>query len=215
MAGPIKIIMDQRERNSELNRMLESGAEVEIKTLHVGDYIVSDRIAIERKTIHDFQSSILNGRIFEQTDRIRSYYNQPIIIIEGDRREFQLDKKVFIGAIVSLYIDHNSTVIFSENPSDTADTILSIAKHEQKNEKREVSLKGGARAHSTEDSQLSIVGNIPGVGPKLAKALLRHFKNIKNIAIADKEELMKVEKIGKKKAEAIRKVMDEEFKGQN
>jgi Fanconi anemia group M protein len=56
------------------------------------------------------------------------------------------------------------------------------------------------------------MGNMPGIGPKLAESMLRHFKNVRNIVNANKEELMKVEKIGPKKAEGIREVLEEEFK---
>lgn len=212
MNTAIEIVADQRERNSELNRILEDRAEVEVKTLPVGDYIVSDRIAIERKTVGDFQSSILNGRIFEQVKRLKDYYTHPIIIIEGADDDFLLGKNIFIGAVVSMYVDYDSTVMFSESPSETAELILSIAKHEQRDEKRRISLKGASKLRSIRDYQISIMGNMPGIGPKLAESMLRHFKNVRNIVNANKEELMKVEKIGPKKAEGIREVLEEEFK---
>ena len=61
----MKIIVDQRERNLELiNALHENGVEVEIKTIPVGDYILSDRICVERKTVSDFESSIINGLNF-------------------------------------------------------------------------------------------------------------------------------------------------------
>jgi ERCC4-type nuclease len=57
------------------------------------------------------------------------------------------------------------------------------------------------------------VGNIPGVGPKLARSLLAHFKSVRNIANADKSELVKVDKIGKKKADAIHSTLNALYKG--
>jgi Fanconi anemia group M protein len=211
MKNSIKIIVDNRERNTAINEYLSSRAVVEFRTLNVGDYIVSDRIAVERKTVGDFQSSILNGRIFDQVQRLAEHYPRPIIIMEGDQKDFMLGRKVFVGAIVALYVDYNVSVIFSKGPTETAELIVSIAEHEQDDEKREPSIKGGARAYTTSDFQRFMIGNMPGVGPKLAKSLLGHFGNVRNIANASEEELMKVEKIGAKKAKGIRRVMDEKF----
>ena len=57
-----------------------------------------------------------------------------------------------------------------------------------------------------------IVAAFPGIGATLAKPLLRKFKTVKKIVNAKKEQIEKVEKIGPKKAENIRRVLDEEYK---
>ncbi|MGC8478858.1 MAG: ERCC4 domain-containing protein [Candidatus Micrarchaeia archaeon] len=207
----VKVIVDQRERNEALLSALASKVEIEVKTLPVGDYIVSDRVAIERKTVQDFESSIINGRLFDQAKRLHEYYGSPIIILEGDRSEFLLGENIILGAIVALYIDYDSAVILSKSPEETAKIIASIAKREQVSEKRALSLKGAARAHNLHDFQLLVVGNLPGVGPKISESLLQHFKSLKNLANASVEDLMEVEKIGKKKAEKIYHVLNESF----
>ena len=81
--------------------------------------------------------------------------------------------------------------------------ISAIAKREQNGEKRLPSMKGSAHAYTREQFQEFIVGNLPGIGPKLAKSLLKHFGSVKAISNAEVKELVKVEKIGKKKAELI------------
>ncbi|MEM3827545.1 MAG: ERCC4 domain-containing protein [Candidatus Micrarchaeaceae archaeon] len=211
MQQEIKIFADQRERNVEILSTLSSSATLEVRTLPVGDYVVSDRIAIERKTIRDFESSMKSGRLFDQVKRIHEYYERPIVIIEGDRSEFLLGNNVIMGAIIALYIDYNSAVMLSADAKETAKMIVSIAKHEQTTEKRSLSLKGSARAYTTRDFQLMVVGNLPGVGPKLSEALLSHFKSPRNIANASVDELMEVDKIGRKKAERIYAALNEKF----
>ncbi len=209
---PVKVIVDKRERNGALLDGLKSrGAEIAFETLHVGDYVASDRICIERKTISDFESSIMSGRLFEQLERLREHYDFPILVLEGDRGEARLDRNVINGTIVSVYVDYSIPVMISEGPSDTADIIFNIAKREQNCAVREPSLKGAARAHTPEQFKEYIVGNLPGVGPKLARSLLKHFGTVKGIANAKVEELMEVEKIGKKKAERIHEVLGEEY----
>ncbi len=203
-AKAIKVIVDNRERNQELIGTMEAnGIDMEFKTVHVGDYVISDRVCIERKTIYDFESSIINGRLFDQIKRLKENYEFPILILEGDSDYFRLKNNVINGAIASLYIDYGIDIIHTYDAGNTADIIASIARHEQEKSLREPTLKGGARAYTKGQFQEYVIGNLPGVGPKLAKALLSHFKSIKNIANADESELMKIEKIGKKKAAII------------
>ena len=49
----------------------------------------------------------------------------------------------------------------------------------------------------------SKLSGIEGIGPKKQQALIRHFRSVKAIFEASKEELMQVEGIGKKQAERI------------
>jgi Fanconi anemia group M protein len=206
------VIVDQRERNSELLEALESiGVEIDMKTLPVGDYVLSDRVCIERKTVQDFESSMMSGRLFEQIERLKKSYAAPMLLLEGDRSTFRLKSRVINGAIASLYIDYGIVVISAHSVSDAAEIIASMAAHEQSEEKREPSLKGSARAYTHEQFQEYVIGNLPGVGPKLAKALLLHFGSVRGVANASAEELMKVDKIGEKKAELILKTFNSKY----
>jgi DNA excision repair protein ERCC-4 len=53
-----------------------------LKILEIGDYIIGDLI-IERKTSKDFIASVFDGRIFQQANKITSYTNRAILLIEG------------------------------------------------------------------------------------------------------------------------------------
>ena len=210
----VKIIVDNRERNVPLINVLESkGMSIEIKTVHVGDYVVSDRVCIERKTVQDFESSIINGRLFDQVRRLRETYECPILILEGDAEYFRLKNSVINGTVAALYIDYGIEVLCTSDPENTAELISKIAEHEQIEHDREPSAKGGARAYTQSQFQQYVIANIPGIGPKLSKSLLKHFKSIKSIANAAPEDLMKVEKIGKKKAELIFGTLNSSYEG--
>lgn len=205
----IRVVVDNRERNDQLISAMESmGAVLEIKTIHVGDYVVSDRVCIERKTVSDFESSLINGRLFDQIKRLKENYQFPILLLEGDPELFRLKSTVINGAIAKLYIYYGINAICTYSPQNTAEMIVRIAKQEQDDGQREPSPKGGARAHTKAQFQEYVIGNLPGVGPKIAKALLEHFGSIKNIANAQEKELMGVGKVGKKKAAIIHETLN-------
>ncbi|MCL4388402.1 helix-hairpin-helix domain-containing protein [Candidatus Marsarchaeota archaeon] len=213
MNSEVKIIIDSRERNDSIVRRLEAlGARIEVVTAPVGDYIISDRVGIERKTVGDLQSSIVSGRLFDQLVRLRQAYPVPFLLIEGDMSEFRLGENVAKGLVAAVCIDYNVNVVTSLSPIETSDLVFYMAKHEQNGNSRALSMKGSARSFTDQDFQEHVVANLPGVGPKLAKSLLLHFKSLKNLANADVASLMKVEKIGKKKAERIHEVLNGDYK---
>ena len=115
---------------------------------------------------------------------------------------------VMNGTIASLCIDHGIVALSMRNAKETAEIMISIARREQRGASREPSAKGGMRAYTPEQLQQRIIGNLPGVGPKIAKMLLEHFGSIRSVFNASKDELMKVDKIGKKKAEQIYSAMN-------
>ena len=80
------IVVDSRELGSPTTRELSKyDILITQETLSIGDFIISDRTAIERKTVDDFASSIIDGRLFEQMSNLKSAYDMPILMIEGER----------------------------------------------------------------------------------------------------------------------------------
>jgi ERCC4-type nuclease len=200
----LHVIVDSRERNADLISELESlGIGIQVETLPVGDYVVSDRVCIERKTVSDFESSIVTGRLFEQAKRLADAYERPIIIIEGDREEFRMKGQVISGAIASLYIDYDIPVIATLGAKESAEMIRYMSKHEQDGRAREPSVKGGARSFTESQFMERIIGNLPGVGIETARNLLDHFGSVQAVASATEKELLKVDNVGSKRAKLI------------
>lgn len=209
----LSVKVDSRERNTEiLEELGKLGVAVSVHTMRVGDYAVSDKVCIERKTVADFESSLINGRLFEQLERLREAYPSPLLLVEGSANEFRLARNAIIGAIAYVYIDKGMQLVLSEGPKETAALIAAIARHEQHKNKREPALKGGVKAYTDSDYQEYVVGNLPGVGPKLARGLLLHFRSIHGVANASVDELMRVKKIGRKKSERIHAVLNANYK---
>lgn len=203
----IKIIVDTRERH--IGRYLVDKANIEFKTLEIGDYVLSDRVAVERKIAEDFAESIIDKRLFKQLSELKKY-EKPILIIEGN--EFnRLHQNVIQGTILSIILDFGIPVLFSKDIKETANILIKIAEREQLKEKRAVSVRYGKRPMSLRERQKFIVESLPEVGPALAESLLLEFKSIEKIFNANKYELMKVEGIGEKTAKKIREVITKEY----
>ena len=208
----LKIIVDNRERNLEIIDSLSvSGVDLNFAQLPVGDYILSDRVCVERKTVSDFENSIIDNRLFEQLERLHSSFEKPILIIEGREDDHRLGRNVVMGAILKLYIDYNVQVIKSADSHETADMLSKFAEREQVIDNNMPRIVGIKKAYTTYQWQTLILGSMPGIGPNIAHKLISHFKTLKNIANSDTKQLMKVYKIGKKKAELIYNILNATF----
>ena len=123
----MKLLVDDRERKV-LNSLLESnGIECEVQRLKTGDYI-SNEICIERKTIDDFCSSILDGRLKKQVERMKKEFKHCFILISGSicDRKSNIKERSVLGKIVSLVVKHNVKIIMVDNDEQMAFAITRI-----------------------------------------------------------------------------------------
>jgi ERCC4-type nuclease len=193
------IIVDNRENNSlvylELKKM---GLNVLFEQLEIADYLVNG-VAIERKTISDFKSSIINKRIFSQIDNLKKY-PKFILIIEGIQDEDIysgiIHENSFRGMILSLVLNYEVPIIYTKNEKDTAKYISVIA---SRKEKRNNSIRISKSKFSDKERVQFILEGFSGIGPVAARKLVERFGNLKNIFNASLCELEKI--IGKKAKE--------------
>lgn len=87
------IIVDKREFRSALPSFLyQYGINIIPCMLKVGDYILSSKICVERKSINDLISSLNSGRLYRQCEQMSRSYEIPILLIEFDElKSFTFD----------------------------------------------------------------------------------------------------------------------------
>jgi len=207
----MKIIVDHREMRCGVAEALRKlGADIEITTMEVGDYVVSDRVAFERKTVDDLFATLLERReLFSQLADLARSYRLPILIIEGEdpfffsgRRMHPAAVQGFLNTIALMRIP----TLYTLNEAETAQVIGMIAAKEQEDKNRHVNLHGKRSRLSQSEAKAYTLSSIPGVGPTVAGNLLRHFGSVENVMTAPREELMKVERVGAGIAERIREL---------
>jgi Fanconi anemia group M protein len=217
----IIIFVDSREHASSVTKELFSHDDVKVitKALDIGDYVLSKDVCVERKTVEDFLSSMIDGRLFSQIINLRQNYQKPLIILEGNMHELftlrNIHRNSIIGALSSIALDYQVPIINVHDSRETAEYLYNIAKREQKGRDKEVSIRVGRKGLTLSEQQRFIVEGLPLVGPLLAKSLLEKFGSIKAIVDADEKQLQEVENLGKKKAKLIQKVLREKYDEKN
>lgn len=211
------VFVDQREIRSPVARGLEKlGVEVILKTLEVGDYVVSNRVGIERKTTADFLSTLMDGRnLFGQIGDLARAFEKPVLIIEGDGlyTARQINPNSVRGVLAAIAVDFGVPIIFSRDEEETAALINIMARREQAGEKKEISLHGKKTAMTLKEQQEYMISSISEIGPVVARNLLRHFGSVERVIAASKQELMEVELVGPRTAERIKEVVSGAYKG--
>jgi len=210
--------IDHREIRSGVSQILEAaGVEVVMRTLEIGDYLLSDRVCVERKTTSDFISSLISGRreLFGQISDLARTFDKPVLIIEGGDLygQRQIHPNAVRGALTAIAIDFGVPILMSKDAEDTALMLAAIARREQQDHGREVAMHGTRSAMMLPQQQEYVVSAMPEIGPVVAKNLLKHFGTVAAVMSASREELMAVELVGPKTADRIREVVGEAYKG--
>jgi ERCC4-type nuclease len=212
----VLVYADSREAPSQVNSYIEElGALVCCKQLKVGDYIASDRVGIERKTITDFLGSVMNQRLFRQLVELSESFENPVLILEGNPELLwhggAMHPNAIRGALASITVDHRIPIIWTRNSRETAAQIHWIAYREQKKLDKEVSIRGEKRAMDIARHQEFIVAGLPHINSKLSRRLLEQFGSVRRVFMAKPERLMKVDKIGEKKAKRIWELINSDY----
>ncbi len=204
----IVILADHREASSNVTRHLKShDADIRETQLKVGDYIVSERVAVERKAIPDFLQSIIDQRLFRQMEELVCSYEKPVLILEGNPEllflERNMHKNTVRGVLSSIAIDYRVPIIWTRNSKETAAQIYWMAYREQVGESKGLQIRCSKKNHSVSHSQEFLVAGLPNISNVLSRRLLKHFGSVSAVYSAQPEELMQVEGIGKEKAKKI------------
>ncbi|ELZ70339.1 DEAD/DEAH box helicase [Haloferax volcanii] len=214
----VEIVVDQRELDSNIARTLSKREDLttRLETLAVGDYVLSDRVAVERKSVSDFLDTLTGGdrSIFEQIADLTRHYARPLLVIEGRGlyEERNIHPGAIRGALSSVAVDFDVSVLFTEDEDDTAELLATIATREQTDRERTVSVHGGKSAKTLDEQQEYVVSAIADIGPVTARTLLEAFGSVEAVMTANEEDLKEVRGVGQVTAERIREVVGSEYR---
>jgi Fanconi anemia group M protein len=213
----VEIVVDQRELDSPIAKGLSrrDAIETRLETLAVGDYVLSDRVAVERKSVADFLDTLTGGdrSMFEQVGDLARAYARPVVLLEGESLydERNVHPNAIRGALSSLAVDFGASVLRTESEDDTADLLEVIAAREQEVSDRTVSVHGEKSGKTLAEQQEYVVGSVADIGPVTARSLLSAFGTVEAVMTARKEDLMEVDGVGEVTADRLRDVVGSDY----
>ncbi|HLC50858.1 MAG TPA: ERCC4 domain-containing protein [archaeon] len=213
MPAKVVIFVDTREVPSGIiEHFGQYDCTVQKKMLPIGDFLVSDRIVIEKKTGADFAQSIIDQRLFTQLKAMKENFEKPVIIIEGGENLYErLHPNTVRGALASITLDAGVPILWSRDVADTAGLVYWIARREQIDDRRELAIRAKNGTETMQGKQEFLITGLPDISNVRARALLEKFKTPDRIFAATEEELKKVEGIGPKIAKRIRELLETDY----
>jgi DNA excision repair protein ERCC-4 len=223
---PVRIVVDERERSSNIPELLKNtGAVIDFTQLKVGDYVVSSETAVERKTVRDLISSIYDGRLFVQCSDLVRYYQKPLLVVQGniadlartsedmeDPDDIKLHTErmsLAYDALITVATEFRIPIIHTPSAEQTAQLLVTLVNRSLQEAKATGPLlRKIKKENPIQIQQLSVLASLPGVGEKLAARMLKKFHTPIRALNASAAELATIPGFGLARAERVRKVLN-------
>lgn len=178
----------------------------------VDRYVLSQRVAVERRTGTSFLQGIVDKTLFTSAIYLQEHFQVPVLILEGqiDYHYTSFNPQAARGALSSMLLLHGVSVLSALDVRETADLIATMARQEQAGIP-DISLVPKRKTTSVADMQRRVVEMLPGCGRTVARNLLQHFGSVRRIVNAFPEELRGVRGVGPKTATQIVDVVNAEY----
>ncbi|MFX1465145.1 MAG: ERCC4 domain-containing protein [Promethearchaeota archaeon] len=196
------IKIDSSVRETIINELNERNIILEVKSIEPFQFIVSEDIGGFIKTFQEFYESIKTRDFFNNAKLLRNQFLRPLFILEDDDSK-DLDRKILLETLATLFIHFDIPVIFSRNAKDTVKLLLTITRREKSDKVKRIATRMTKAPTEISELQNYILKGIPSINDELARKLLVQFKTFENLVTAKPEDFMEVKGIGKKLAEKL------------
>ncbi|KAI9675841.1 MAG: hypothetical protein M1829_003267 [Trizodia sp. TS-e1964] len=208
-AEPPRVVVDVREFRSSLPSLLHGKNMVVVPCmLTVGDYILSNDICVERKSIKDLISSFKDGRLYNQAETMMLHYKYPMLLIEFDQnKSFTLEPFADLSAAVSASPQDLQSklvlltlafprlkIIWSSSPYQTAEIFAELKKNQAEPDPILAVQMGLGVGESATDQTFNqtpqeMLRAVPGVDGKNYKHIVLAVDNISQLANMEESKL--------------------------
>lgn len=205
-----RVVVDHAERTAPLLDLIRASDlfVVQMGRLPTGDYLIDDRILVERKASADFLTSLIDGRLFPQVARLAHSRYRSLMLIEGlaASKGPDVHPHSVEGALASIAAMWRLPVLHSADADESCRFLRFLA--DQAHDSRQaVLVRYGLKPKRLATRRLFVLQGLPGVGPALARRLLAELGSVERVMTADTATLEEVPGIGPKKAARIREVV--------
>ena len=182
--------------------------------LDCGDYDLGGGVVVERKSATDFSLAVMDKRLFGEIGKLKSSYDHPIYIVEGDlyQGRFHTEPTAIREAIAWMTVMQGVPLVPSPGPEFTAELMFVMASQAQHGMGHPIVMRSG-KPFDPVNGQRYLVEGLPGISESLARALLDHFGSASGVFAAGVDDLAQVAGISPPAAARMRKVLDANWPG--
>ncbi|KFP29953.1 Fanconi anemia group M protein, partial [Colius striatus] len=185
---PLCILADSREISSgvEVISSLKAahGVKVQVCSLGSSHYIVSTRMAVERRLLSELLSSGNRSKVAERIQRLQSMFERICVIVERDRVRAGetsriLQRTQYYDSLLAALVQAGVRILFSSCQEETAGLLKELALVEQR-KNAAITVPTEVEGHRRE--MLNFYLSIPDLSYLAALNMCHHFSSVKMMA---------------------------------
>ncbi|XP_014403677.1 PREDICTED: Fanconi anemia group M protein isoform X3 [Myotis brandtii] len=202
------ILVDSREitSGSEIISSLRAihGFQVEVCPLNGCDYIVSNRMVVERRYQSEMLNSINKNKFIDQIQYLQSMFERICVIVEKDREKTGDTSRMFkrtksYDNLLTTLIGAGIRILFSSCQEETADLLKELSLVEQR---KNVGIQVPT-VNSNKCEALQFYLSIPSVSYITALNMCHQFSSVKKMTNSSPQEISMYAQVTHQKAEEI------------
>ncbi|XP_070334089.1 Fanconi anemia group M protein isoform X4 [Odocoileus virginianus] len=203
------ILVDSREivSGSEVVSSLRAihGLQVEVCPLNGCDYIVSNRMVVERRSQSEMLNSINKNKLIDQIQYLQSMFERICVIVEKDREKTGDTSRMFrrtksYDSLLTTLIGAGIRILFSSCQEETADLLKELSLVEQR---KNVGIHVPTVVNSKKCETLQFYLSIPNISYVTALNMCHQFSSVKKMTNSTPQEISMYAQVTHQKAEEI------------
>ncbi|XP_073924142.1 Fanconi anemia group M protein isoform X2 [Castor canadensis] len=185
------------------------GLQVEVCPLNGCDYIVSNRMVVERRSQSDMLNTISKNKLIQQIQHLQSMFERICVIVEKDREKTGDTSRMFrrtksYDSLLITLIGAGIRILFSSCQEETADLLKELSLVEQR---KNFGIHIPAMTNSSKCEALQFYLSIPNISYVTALSMCYHFSSVKKMANSSPQEISMYAQVTHQKAEEIYRYM--------
>ncbi|KFO29748.1 Fanconi anemia group M protein [Fukomys damarensis] len=203
------IFADSREITSGLTVISSlravHGFHVEVCPLNGCDYIVSNRMVVERRCQSEMLNAVSKNKLIEQIQHLQSTFERICVIVEKDREKTGDTSRMFrrtksYDSLLTTLIGAGIRILFSSCQEETADLLKELSLVEQR---KNVGIQVPTVVNNSKCEALQFYLSIPNISYITALNMCHRFSSVKKMANSSPEEISMYAQVTPGKAEEI------------
>ncbi|NWW97611.1 FANCM protein, partial [Caloenas nicobarica] len=189
------------------------GVTVQVCSLSSGDYIVSNRMAVERKLLSELLSSADRSKLAQRIQRLQSVFERICVIVEKDRSKPGETSRFFqrtqhYDGTLSALVQAGIRILFSSCQEETAALLTDLALVEQR-KNAAICVPTEPQGHKRD--LLNFYLSIPHLSYPAALNMCHHFDSLQNMANSSPQAIAAAARVSLQKAEEIHRYLHHGF----
>ncbi|KAM4666287.1 Fanconi anemia group M protein isoform 2-T2 [Amazona ochrocephala] len=178
---------------------------VQVCTLSSSDYIVSNRMAVERMFLSELLNSMNRTKVTQRIQRLQSMFERTCVVVETDRikpgetsRFFQ--RTQYYDSMLSAFVQAGIRILFSSCQEETASLLKDLALVEQR---KNAAICVPVELEGHKQEMLNFYLSIPNLSYPAALNMCHYFDSVKKMANSSPIDIATAAQVSPKKAEEI------------